>query len=162
VTDEQTSQVSSGALQRGKRVIFWILGTVVAGAIPLCAIPGVILFVRHKVPTWTEMCSRGDFFIVAAVIVIAASVELLSALARQGVGDRSRRLMVYTLAGGLFLLVGMIGIYLLVLGGAEQGQQFSGENAQDLAQNIINWMSPLALAIAAVYGILSAYLSGGE
>jgi hypothetical protein len=108
------------------------------------------------------MCSRGDFFIVAAVIVIAASVELLSALARQGVGDRSRRLMVYTLAGGLFLLVGMIGIYLLVLGGAEQGQQFSGENAQDLAQNIINWMSPLALAIAAVYGILSAYLSGGE
>lgn len=162
LADDDTQQISLRTLSRWKRVAFWGLGSVAAGTIPLCAIPGVKLFVQRELPTWTQVCERGDFFIVAAAIVIAASVELLAALSGPELRPDARRSMAYLLTGALFLLVGMVGIYVLVLSGVEQGRPFVNESVKQITQAIVNWTSPLALVVAAVYGIFAAYLSGGE
>lgn len=137
--------------------MIWAVGTVGAGAVPIVAKPMAALFGKDHAPSWRDVCSGGEFFLIGMVVVIASICELLPTLFRDLPLDQ-RVQAIWRILGSGSIAFGLFFFYLLALVGDDPGTRGSETRLEGI---FIELVSPAAWLLSSFFAVRSVRMAGG-
>lgn len=150
-----------------RKLVYWALGTALASLFPIALTVPTTLLSEERMPSWSELCNRGDLILVAAVLTIGASVELIYSIAQNEIAEKKiNRSGLLAVAGIILLLthifIYVIDIFLTLHSKHDRGSTTAINTTLSTIQWVVDVVSPGFLLVAIILGAVAVQLTTKE